>query len=181
MKLLPVVILAVCLSFGCDSLRGPTGDTGPSGTKGEKGTAGDKGDTGPQGDQGPQGEKGDAVYTDISVDEDKGSLLITEVTWSYDPTRYLSKLLVKGLAKNVGTNVLEYVKIHTKAYDSSDQFISSDYGYVDEWDLNPGQEARWKIEDYYCDQKPSRVTFGYSFDVSVSVPAPKRSPASGGL
>ncbi len=58
MKLLPVVILAVCLSFGCDSLRGPTGDTGPSGTKGETGTAGDSGENGETGLQGDQGEKG---------------------------------------------------------------------------------------------------------------------------
>jgi len=68
MKFLPVLILAVFIVSGCDSLKGPTGSVGPHGEKGEQGpegetgldgAQGDKGETGLQGEQGDQGEKGE--------------------------------------------------------------------------------------------------------------------------
>ena len=203
MRFLFVVILAVCLISGCDSLKGPTGPDGPQGeqgTQGEKGDTGENGDTGSPGDQGIQGEKGDtglqgdqgekgdtgekgeAVYTDVAIDEEKGFLLITDASWSYE-NGWLSdySLVTTGLAKNVGTTLLDDVTIYIKAYDSSGRLISSSSAWIDEFYLKPGQESWWKVEDNYCNKEPSKVTFGYSFDVTVSVPAPKRSPAARGL
>jgi len=195
MKLLPVLILIFVLIFGCDSLKGPTGpeglpgikgDTGETGIQGEKGNTGETGDPGSQGEQGEtgetgepgpegiQGETGEAIYTEIAVDEEKGTLIISDATWSYEIGLFSEgPLVVTGLAKNSGTTVLDWVEIHIKAYDSTDKIISADSDYLYSYQLNPGQESWWKVTDYYCDKEPSKVTCGYSFDTTVIVPAPK--------
>jgi len=175
MKLILFIILITVLIFGCDQLKGPTGPQGEQGETGE-GIQGEKGETGETGPEGPQGEKGEAVYTEIAVDEEKGSLFISDATWSYETGLFSSgPLIVTGIAKNVGTSNLEYIEIHIKAYNSADQIISvySSYagGIFDT--LKPGQESWFKITDYGCEEEPSKVTYGYSFDTSVSVPAPK--------
>ena len=180
MKLLPVIILTFLLIFGCDSLIGPAGpqgeqgkhgETGETGPQGETGESEGKGDTGPQG---PQGEKGETVYTEIAVDEDNGALLITDVTWSYEKGYFDDwEIVVTGLVTNVGTSVLEEVKIYTKAYNSSGQRISAYNERIDEYYLNPGQDSWWKVKDSYCSQEPDKVTCGYSYDVRVIIPAPK--------
>ncbi len=203
MKPLPVLILIITLIFGCDSLRGPTGHLGPQGEKGdtgETGPQGEKGDTGeecipgpegPQGEkgdpgdtgpEGPQGEKGDAVYTEIAVDEYNGALLITDATWSYEEDYWNGwELTVTGLVTNVGTAVLEYVKIYTKSYNAAGQRISSYYDLIDEYYLNPGHESWFEITESGCKQEPDKVTLGYSYDVTVSVPAPKKAFSSSGI
>lgn len=175
MKLLPILILIIGLIFGCDSLKGPIG---PQGEQGEPGVGiqGEKGETGEPGPEGPQGEKGEAVYTEIAFDEEKGSLIISDATWSYEIGLFSEgPLVVTGTAKNIGTTNLEYLQIHIKAYDSSNQIISAYSSYAGSvFDtLKPGQESWFKITDYGCDKEPSKVTYGYSFDTSVSVPAPK--------
>jgi hypothetical protein len=173
MKLLPVIILTIFLFSGCDSLRGPTGPQGEHGEKGETGV-GEKGEKGDTGGKGDKGEKGETVYTEISVDEEKGSLFISESSWSYEKGLFSSgPLVVTGLAKNVGTTILEYVEIHIKAYNSADQIISSDYDYLDVYYFNPGHEIWFKITDYGCNKEPNKVTLGYCFDTTVFVPAPK--------
>ncbi|MBA7542696.1 hypothetical protein ES705_35020 [subsurface metagenome] len=113
------------------------------------------------------------IFTEIAVDEDTGALQISNTTWSFEE-KYISYLIVKGIVKNVGSTTLDYVKIYSKAYNDSDQLISSDYTFVDNWDLDSGQETSWKITDYDCENKPNKVTIGYSYDVTVSVPAPKK-------
>lgn len=180
MKLLPVLILTLLLIFCCDSLKGPAGpqgeqgETGETGEPGPEGSQGETGETGEPGPEGPQGEKGEAVYTEIAVDEEYGSLFITDATWSYETGLFSEgPLIVTGIAKNVGTTVLEYVEIHIKAYDSAEQIISTEYDYLEGYDINPGQEIWWKVTDYGCDKEPNKVTLGYAFDTSVSVPAPK--------
>jgi hypothetical protein len=178
MKLLPVIILTFLLIFGCDSLIGPAG---PQGEHGETGRHGEKGETGEPGAEGPQGEKGETVYTVIAVDEEKGSLIIIDATWSYEIGLFSDgPLKVTGIVKNLGTTCLEYVQIHIKAYDSDNQIINSYSDYVGSiFDtLKPGQESLFKITDYYCDKEPSKVSYGYSFDTSVNVPAPKISSGS---
>lgn len=183
MKLLTVLILTACLISGCDKLEGPSGPQGEQGepgvseNTGPEGPQGEKGETGETGPQGPQGEKGEAVYTEIAVDEEKGSLLITDATWSYETGLFSDgPLIVTGLAKNAGTTVLETVKIYIKAYNSSGQRISSYQERIEEYYLNPGHETWWKVTDYDCNEEPSKVTCGYSFNVMISVPAPKKSP-----
>jgi hypothetical protein len=173
MKLLPVIILTIFLVSGCDSFRGPTG---PQGEHGEKGEQGEKGEKGYTGGEGEQGEKGEAVYTEISVDEEKGSLFISEASWSYEKGLFSSgPLVVTGLAKNTGTTALEYVKIYINSYDSADQIISLHSDYIGSiFDtLKPGQQTWFKTTDYGCDKEPNKVTYGYSFDTTVTVPAPK--------
>jgi len=158
MKKFYFVIIISILFIGCESL---TGDQGEQGIRGEKG------------DQGDQGEKGDAVYTEIAIDEDTGTLQITDVSWSFEGT-YSNYLSVTGLAKNVSIVTLDYVKIHIRAYNESDKLISTDYTSIDTWHLIAGQECIWRITDYGCEYEPSKVTIGYSYDVSVNVPAPKK-------
>ncbi len=200
MKLLPVLILIITLIFGCDVFRGPSGHLGPQGEKGdtgetspqgEKGDTGEKGDPGPEGPQGekgdpgdtgpegPQGEKGEAVYTEIAVDEDNGALLITDATWSYEEDYWGDwDIVVTGLVTNVGTAVLDAVKIYTKAYNAAGQRISSYSDWIDEYYLNPGHESWFEITDSDCKQEPDKVTLGYSYGVAVSIPAPKKSFSS---
>ncbi|MBA7551063.1 hypothetical protein ES705_43597 [subsurface metagenome] len=77
------------------------------------------------------------------------------------------------MATNTGTTVLDWVEIHIKAYDSAGQIISIDHDNLDSYHLDPGLESWWKVTDYDCDEEPSKVTCGYSFDLTVTVPAPK--------
>jgi hypothetical protein len=96
-------------------------------------------------------------------------LLITNATWSFEDN-YWTELVVSGLAKNIGSVALVNVKIYFKAYNASDQLISSDYDYINPWDrrtLNAGQESFWKITDSDCPYEPSKVTICYSYDVTV--------------
>lgn len=165
-------------SRGEQGTQGEIGNTGSQGDQGIQGEKGDTGDTGEIGPQGPQGEKGEAVYTEVAVDEDKGSLLITDATWSYEEGLFSSgPLEIMGIAKNTGIYTFDYVTIYTKAYNASGQIISAYSGYAGSvFDtLMPGQDTWWKITDYVCNEKPDKVTLGYSFDVTVVVPAPKKS------
>lgn len=116
---------------------------------------------------------GKDIFTEIAVDEDTGNLQITNTSWSFEEN-YISYLSVKGIVKNVGSTTLDYVKIYSKAYNDSDRLISSDYTSIVPWRLDSGQETSWKITDYDCENEPSKVTIGYSYDVTVNIPAPKK-------
>jgi len=159
MKKLSFVIIIVILFFSCESLKGPAG---PQGEKGE------------QGEQGPQGEKGESVYTEVSVDETSGNLLISNVIW-YLEEPFSTVLIIEGLAKNVGSTNLEYVNIYSKSYDFSGNLISSsDMYHIDKPSLAPGEESSWKLIDHDCVKEPFKVTIGYAFFTSVVIPAPKK-------
>jgi len=159
MKKLSFMIIFVILFFSCESLKGPAG---PQGEKGE------------QGEQGPQGEKGESVYTEVSVDETSGNLLISNVIWYLEESPS-TVLIVKGLAKNVGSTNLEYVTIYSKSYDFSGNLISlSDMYNIDKYALAPGEESSWKLTDHDCVKEPFKVTIGYTFFTSVVIPAPKK-------
>lgn len=160
---------------------GSPGEKGDSGSQGEQGPPGEKGDTGDTGPQGPQGDGGEVVYTEVAVDEEMGSVLITDAIWTFDEGYYFSgPLVVTGIAKNTGIYSLDYIKIYTKSYDSSGKIISSEYGYAGSISdsLMPDHEIWWKVTDYGCLEKPNKVTLGYSFDVTVVVSAPKISSGS---
>ncbi|MBA7650120.1 hypothetical protein ES703_57921 [subsurface metagenome] len=159
MKILPVVILAVCLLSGCE------GPLGPMGPRGQKGLKGDQGETGPAGENYEQ--EGSITFSDLHYDRNY-----------YD--KYPGELRVWGNFENSGTTVLDNIKIHVKAYNELDGLIIAYYIIPDQSVLAPGQKS--SFEAYFnCPQKPKRVTFGYSGNVPIYVPAWKRTSAAGGF
>ena len=120
---------------------------------------------------GTKEEENDVVYTEVAVDEDNGILKISNVVWAYksmNPFRYI----ITGLVENVGISILYNVKIYTNAYNLSDELIESKY-YLYPSPINPGQRLSWKIEYLYCEQMIHKLTVGYSYEVTVNVPALK--------
>jgi len=157
MKIVTVVILAVFLFIGCE------GPEGPMGPRGQNGLRGDQGEIGPAGENYEQ--EGSITFSDLHYnrkyfDESTGELRV----W--------------GDFENSGTTVLDNIKIHVKAYNELDGLIIAYYFIPDQSVLAPGQKSSFEAE-FYCPQKPIRVTFGYSGNVPIYVPAPKRTPAAG--
>jgi len=151
MKLLPFSIMIIFLIFSCDSLKGPTGP------QGEQGETGETGNTGPAGDNYEQ--EGSITFSDLYY-----------YRFHYDS--YPGELKVSGDFENSGTTVLDNIKIHVKAYNELDGLIIHYYFTPDHSVLGPGQKS--SFEAYFdCPQKPKRVTFGYSGNVPIYVPAPK--------
>ncbi len=157
MKSLPVLILTICLCSGCDTFKGPTG---PDGLQGETGN------------QGPQGETGEKY-------EQEGSITLSDLDYYlnyFDDST--GQLIVWGNMENSGTTVLDNIKIHVKVYNELDGLIIAYYFIPDHSVLAPGEKSSFKSE-FYCRQIPERVTFGYSGNVPIYVPAQKRTTSPG--